>query len=54
MTTPTLPPADVIRLWNQVAEDSGDLATTLCRFSELLLSEFINQHNYVSSAYERG
>jgi len=37
--TPTLPPARVIELWNQVAEDTGGLTTTLLRFAQLLLAE---------------
>lgn len=32
-----LPPAAVIELWNRVAEDTGTLTETLCKFAALLL-----------------
>lgn len=45
MSTPTLPAADIIRIWNRIAEDSGTLEATLCRFAHLLLSEVVAQQN---------
>lgn len=34
-----VPPARVIALWNEVAEDTGTLEMTLLRFADLLLAE---------------
>jgi len=36
-TTPMLPAAVVVTLWNTVAEDTGTLSETLCKFAALLL-----------------
>ncbi|MGH9477957.1 MAG: hypothetical protein ACRD1A_01890 [Terriglobales bacterium] len=46
-TAPTLPAAVVIELWNRVAEGTGTLEETLCRFAGLLLraaGQELNQH----------
>lgn len=53
MSAPTLPPAVVITFWNRVAEDTGSLDTTICKFADLLLSEFIAQQNAVGSTSQR-